>query len=599
MNDIKVAVVDTLIDFDNELIKNSNVTIASMSNFNNVILKNNYTGHGTAVVTSILNAYPDANISLYPVFKDEFSTIDESLLIETLQHICNQNKFDILNLSLGIVELENVEVMRKVCDELMKQDCTIVSAFSNSMMLSYPAVFENVIGIAGIEHIRGREDYIYNENSPINIVASSCYRKVSWSDPKYVFSNGNSFIAPIFTGKICRYKAEGKVKINDIIISLKRDAQKVNKFFSPLPLHKIVHQNVVLFPFNKEMHALVRFQADTVVTIKNVYDYKYSSNLTKKASSIMSLELEKDFVVHNIESLEFNEEFDSIILGHIDELVKVIGFREIDFLVSKAYEYKKNIFCFDSKLYKRYENTEFKEIITYNEITELDVPKKNLKKQWVINTPVVGVFGTQSQQGKFTLQIQIKKYLSSIGYKVGHLSSEPTGKLFGSDHVFPFGYNGEVHVNDSDRILVLNEMLHEIQDKSTDIIIVGSQSSMIPYDYYNSKQININQYSFLMGTLPDIVFLSISCNDEIDYIQRTVSFIETSSEAKIIGLVLFPVIKKNYSNMITKKEVIKDISILEKYESYFYDALGIPCYSLNEAGIEKHIQNMLDFLIEE
>ena len=60
-----------------------------------------------------------------------------------------------------------------------------------------------------------------------------------------------------------------------------------------------------------------------------------------------------------------------------------------------------------------------------------------------------------------------------------------------------------------------------------DIIIVGSQSG-------------VNQYSYLLGTLPELIVLCINPYDNDTYIRRTINFIENSIETKVFALVLFP-----------------------------------------------------------
>lgn len=43
-----------------------------------------------------------------------------------------------------------------------------------------------------------------------------------------------------------------------------------------------------------------------------------------------------------------------------------------------------------------------------------------------------------------------------------------------------------------------------------------------------------------MGTLPDAVVLCVNPFDDRDYIRRTIQFIESATEGKVIALCLFP-----------------------------------------------------------
>lgn len=44
-----------------------------------------------------------------------------------------------------------------------------------------------------------------------------------------------------------------------------------------------------------------------------------------------------------------------------------------------------------------------------------------------------------------------------------------------------------------------------------------------------------------MGTRPDAIILSISMNDTYEYIEKTISFLESTVECEVIALCLFPV----------------------------------------------------------
>ena len=58
----------------------------------------------------------------------------------------------------------------------------------------------------------------------------------------------------------------------------------------------------------------------------------------------------------------------------------------------------------------------------------------------------------------------------------------------------------------------------------------------------------------LIGLNPDVVILVINYFDELEYIQNTIKFIESSVGAKVIGCVLSPVLQKNTSREIENIE---------------------------------------------
>ena len=79
-----------------------------------------------------------------------------------------------------------------------------------------------------------------------------------------------------------------------------------------------------------------------------------------------------------------------------------------------------------------------------------------------IATPIIGVFGTSSKQGKFTLQLKLRELLLKQGYSVGEIGTEPTSQLFGKEYVFPMGYNSTVYIEHNDIISYLNAALYDI-----------------------------------------------------------------------------------------------------------------------------------------
>ena len=106
----------------------------------------------------------------------------------------------------------------------------------------------------------------------------------------------------------------------------------------------------------------------------------------------------------------------------------------------------------------------------------------------------------------------------------------------------------ELFMNDKERAenklpkifdMVLNDMIHSCDISSPDIIIAGSQSGTISIANANVSMMMTNQYEFLLGIWPDAVILCVNDFDDIDYIKRTVMFIESSIKCKVIAMIIF------------------------------------------------------------
>ena len=165
---------------------------------------------------------------------------------------------------------------------------------------------------------------------------------------------------------------------------------------------------------------------------------------------------------------------------------------------------------------------------------------------------------------------------------MGEIGTEPTSQLFGMDHVFPMGYNSTVYIDYNATILFLNSAIHNVSTKNKDIIIVGSQSGTIPYAYSNVSYYPTYQYAFLMGTLPDCIVLCVNLFDSFEYIHRTISFLESAANSKVIALATIPFNTNrnaNYSTEKSKTVVLDDFCDLQRdYCSEF----KIPLYNIVE-----------------
>lgn len=193
--------------------------------------------------------------------------------------------------------------------------------------------------------------------------------------------------------------------------------------------------------------------------------------------------------------------------------------------------------------------------------------------------PVLAVFGTSSKQGKFTLQLLLREKLMKKGYLVGQLGTEPSSLLFGMDECFHFGYDSEMQLSRFSAIAFLNNALYTISQKNVDLIITGCQSESILTDEGNLFNYPIPQIEFLLGVLPDAIVLVINPFDELQTIKRTISFLESCVECKVIAVVMFPM-THNIENPFGPKVHIFD-SEFEQLSTSINQICEVPVFLLD------------------
>ena len=159
------------------------------------------------------------------------------------------------------------------------------------------------------------------------------------------------------------------------------------------------------------------------------------------------------------------------------------------------------------------------------------------------------------------------------------------------------GYNSSVHITGADAVRYLNYQINELCEKENDLIIVGSQSGTVPYDYGNLEQYAFAQFDLLMGTLPDAVILCVNPFDDIEYVERTIHFIESSVECKVIGLSLFPLDFKNESFYGNRKQISQEKCEWLKKE--YSSRVNLPLYPLEkEDEMEMLVNRVIEYFEE-
>ena len=100
---IRVAIIDTGVNLEHPDLINKNILckrIDAKGEASFLQGNSDQIGHGTAIC-GILTQENDIEVTVFKIF-DSLDEIDEELFLSVLDYICKNERFDILNLSLGM-----------------------------------------------------------------------------------------------------------------------------------------------------------------------------------------------------------------------------------------------------------------------------------------------------------------------------------------------------------------------------------------------------------------------------------------------------------------------------------------------------------------
>lgn len=591
MSKVRILIIDSGVRVDHPHLKNDGIQGLTWDGGEMDSGIDDDFGHGTAVYGIIrsVNSFAEIiNIRL----KDIEEGIDYHALIALLKYIYANIEADLINLSIGLADSECLQELYHACQLLAEKGMIILSAFSNEGCISYPAAFDNVIGVCSDMRCWKNDMFYYIDDAKVNLCAKGGKQRVFWGQPDYIVSQGNSLACAHATVQAAKFMHEGKKTLRDVLCMFKGISQKWYSLGSECmaEICQLTIKNVALFPFSKEMHSFLRYHKLLPFEIKAVYDVKYSAIIGTTTQHCLKDNEVQNLIIKNIRDIEW-EEIDTLILGHMDELSALINAENLRFMIiKKALENGRQIFSFDDLNNYGFEKSK---TMYFPTIDQRNVPLNRLGMLYRISKPVVGVFGTSPRQGKFTLQLKLREILMKQGYRVGQIGTEPSSLLFGFDYCYPMGYNSSVYIHDFDAVRYLNYIINDLCIKDCEIILVGSQSGTIPFDTGNIMQYTIPQQTFLMGTQPDCVVLCVNPFDDIEYVERTIRYIESSVETKVISIVVFPMdIQEGLYGSLGAKTKL-DENKYEKIKAMYESKFNIPIFRLGEEAEMERLANRI------
>ncbi|MEJ2678834.1 MAG: S8 family serine peptidase, partial [Gemmatimonadota bacterium] len=161
---------------------------------------NDRIGHGTACASLIMRSAPDAEIVPIRVFGRRLET-SVPILVAGLNWAV-ERALQVVNLSLGTLRWQALRPLYAACERARHAGVIIVAARDTARMWSFPAVFDNVIGVEAGQ-VKRPYGLRYKMDAAIECVANGRHR-VRWRGGGLRVLQGNSLAAPIISGAVAR-----------------------------------------------------------------------------------------------------------------------------------------------------------------------------------------------------------------------------------------------------------------------------------------------------------------------------------------------------------------------------------------------------------
>lgn len=541
---VKIGIIDTGVNLLHPKLVSKNIICKVINNNNAMILNGNSdnVGHGTAIC-GIITEENDVNVTVIKAF-DSSDTINEDLLISMLEYVLNHEHFDILNLSLGISTAVDLKRLESICRNITNKGTIIVAAFNNYGSITYPAAFPFVIGVDWDIECKRNGDYIFSNTKVVDVYGKGMNQKMCWS-PKsdYIINSGASFAAAHICSVLIPWIQHGEVSdCNQARRMLEKNAfKKVRDKFTIISNDKpyLNGKRISVFPYNKEIISVTNYSDMLDCDLIHVYDVNAKGNINKTTLSFSHRsKCSKGYTIQNFEDIiEDKDSFDTLVVGHLSELNQITKHNYTKDCIDFCLIYGKNMISFD----------------TITDIIKQQFQKKNLMcysmnieqitcdisgKLRMIGVPIVSVTGTSSKQGKFSLQLELRKKFIEHRYEVGQWSTEPQGYLFGIDQVFPAGYGSNLNFSEKEVLQFVNNQLYEIEKMGKDVIITGLQSYMLSEKLYNSRMYPSMQNALLSAIQPDTIVMVVNAYDSDEYILRSLNYVEALTGVRIACMVV-------------------------------------------------------------
>ncbi|QRK07403.1 DUF1611 domain-containing protein [Archangium violaceum] len=275
-------------------------------------------------------------------------------------------------------------------------------------------------------------------------------------------------------------------------------------------------RRAAVFKYNKEGYALLRFREqalappvvvfDDTVSLQDAGTYIQAGAMSVPVSSDPADITRHDFgaVIFTC-SLNFESE-----VPHVRALLEVATRRKLP--VVSLYD--------DILYYDLFDGLDVDPALFYR----VAVPEQDaLASQAPVDyrpRNLLGVFGTDTVQGKFTTQLYLREALARH-VRVRHHSTEPTGILLGADT----GYSRVLRVEPAQRLAFERRLMSELAE-GCELVITGGQNGLLYTPPGGDRRANASTLIY-ETFLPRLVVLTVSVDTQAEDVLATREYLET------------------------------------------------------------------------
>lgn len=617
-NGVRVAIIDTGIDSTHLSVGDVCAgTWLKISPDGALVEESDYgddLGHGTACAAIVRRLAPRCELLAVKIATEE-KTITAELLAAGIDWAV-QHQADVINISAGTIGIGETKLLAESCRKAAAAGVVVVASESNEGHCTYPAAFDSTLAVGGEAPERERYAYRCDPAQARRFIAYGGYQKTAWIEPRFVFISGVSFAAARITGvialiierfgrlpherllEILRYNSVNGHAVPGVVFT-----EDNSSYPPPKSIDWI--KRAAIYPYSKEMHSLVRFRHLLPFDLVGVADPVAKGSFGKDAGEVINVSHAGLRVKANLN--DALQDADTLILGFTRQL-GILHQRDVgNELARTAIELGKNVYSFEPMCRPQQHSLLRESLrrhlrIAWPGIDDVDLEELRQSADLATSyarTPILGVFGTSSAQGKFTLQLLLREGLLAMGLKVGQIGSEHQSKLFGMDDCFPIGYVNNVSLKLTHWKQYFDLRYKQIvRDRNVDIIIVGSQGGLIPPTLANrdSDFHTFMSMLYLCATQSDSYILVVNHVDDPQLIQDTMDTLRIIGKGRTILLALSNRRKRitnSFGRRLVTTEIV-DPAEQAEYTSRLEDRFQLPVITmLDPNGTQRMIETVL------